>query len=80
MENNTDSDPVSEDGWVCSVDVGPDRHWKEYFNRALQERYFLKQASIYVRDLNTPLTVSSSIAYDSSTTSTGQRRVLHLSR
>jgi len=44
MENSTDSKPVLEDGWVCSVGVGPDRHGNEYLNRALQEHYALKQA------------------------------------
>ena len=44
MENSTDSDPVPEDACVCSVDLGPDRHENEYLNRALQERYVLKQA------------------------------------
>jgi len=46
MENCTDSDPVPENGCVCSVDVGPDRHGNEYLNRALQEPYVLKQAVI----------------------------------
>ena len=29
---------------VCSFDVGPDREGNEYFNRALQEHYVLKEA------------------------------------
>jgi len=44
MENSTDSYPVPEDGWVYSVDVGPNRHGKEYLNRMLQEHYVLKKA------------------------------------
>jgi len=44
MENGPVSDPVPEDGWVCSVDVGPDRHGNEYLNRVVQDHYVLKQA------------------------------------
>jgi hypothetical protein len=44
MENSTDSDRVPQNGWVCSVDVGPDRNGSKYLNRTLQEHYFLKQA------------------------------------
>jgi len=44
MEKSTDSDPVPEDSWVCSVDAGPDKHGNEYLNRTLHEHYVLKHA------------------------------------
>jgi len=44
METSTDSGPVPEDSWVCSVDLGPDRYGNECLNRTLQEHYVLKQA------------------------------------
>jgi len=44
MKTSTDSDPVPEDVWVCSVDVGSDMYGNEHLNPALQEHYVLKQA------------------------------------
>jgi len=44
MEKSADSDPVPEDGCVCSVDAGSDRHENEYLNRVLEEHYVLKKA------------------------------------
>jgi len=43
METTTDSNPVPDDVWVCSVDVGADRYGNEYLTRSLQEHYVLKQ-------------------------------------
>ena len=36
MGNSSDSDPMPDDGVVCSVDVVPDREGNENLNRALQ--------------------------------------------
>jgi len=45
MGNSADSNPVSEEAVVRSVDVQPNREGNEYLNRALQDHYALKQAA-----------------------------------
>jgi len=41
MGDNADS---WQDAAVRSADVGPNRNWNEYLNRALQKHYVLKEA------------------------------------
>jgi hypothetical protein len=43
MDNSSDSNTVSEEAPVRSVDVGPDNVGNEYLNRVLQEHFVLKQ-------------------------------------